>query len=241
MDSLLSSQHRRRSLRLQLLSFVALSAIPSNAGWSQVAPPPRHVAADSTATRTPTAAQVNRPRADSPNTGDEPLILSPFEVREAEDQGYLATSAQSGTRLRSELKDIAAAVTVVTKDFMNDIGARNLEDLLTYTLNTEVGGISGNFSESVSSALNGGAEMNYDGAFQNVTPGTRIRGLTTADSTREFFTTKRAPRWLHRGPRRNQPRAQRHALRPRQSFRHHQQQPHQGGPAEKQDDTPVPD
>src|SRR5262245_12627076 len=121
-------------------------------------------------------------------TTEETLMLSPFEVREDEDKGYLATSAQSGTRLRSELKDIPASISVVTKDFMNDIGARNLEDLLTYTMNTEVGGISGNFSESVSGALaNGSGEMNYDGAFQSVTPGTRVRGLTTADQTREFF------------------------------------------------------
>lgn len=120
---------------------------------------------------------------------DSTIVLSPFEVTEAADQGYLATSAQSGTRLRSELKDIAAAVSVVTKDFMQDIGARNLEDLLVYTLNTEVGGVSGNFSESVSGALASGAEMNYDGAFQNVAPGTRVRGLSSADSTRDFFST----------------------------------------------------
>jgi outer membrane receptor protein involved in Fe transport len=117
------------------------------------------------------------------------LVLSPFEVREDEDRGYLATSAQSGTRLRTELKDIAAAVSVVTKDFMNDIGARNLEDLLTYTTGTEVGGMGGNFSEAVNSALASGSEMSNAGTFENVSPGTRVRGLTSADNTRDFFTS----------------------------------------------------
>jgi hypothetical protein len=138
----------------------------------------------------PTRSEVNTtssPTSSATSASDPTVVLSPFEVREDEDKGYLATSAQSGTRLRSDLRDIAAAVSVVTKDFMNDIGARNLEDLLTYTTNTEVGGVSGNFSEAASSVLNGGAEMNYDGAFQSISPGTRVRGLTSADNTRDFF------------------------------------------------------
>ena len=115
-------------------------------------------------------ASAPRPavRSGAAGTAEPTIVLSPFEVREDEDQGYLATTAQSGTRLRSELRDIAAPISVVTKDFMQDIGARNLEDLLTYTLSTEVGGVSGNFSESVSGALASGAEMNYDGAFQKL-------------------------------------------------------------------------
>ena len=132
------------------------------------------------------AAEAAAARATTPRN-DEAIVLSPFEVREDEDKGYLATSAQSGTRLRTELKDIAAAVSVVTKDFMNDIGARNLDDLLIYTTGTEVGGIGGNFSEAVNTALASGSEMSNEGTFQNVRTGTRVRGLTSADTTRDFF------------------------------------------------------
>jgi hypothetical protein len=137
----------------------------------------------------PTAAQVARPGDPAPAPAEEAVVLSAFEVRESDDQGYLATSAQSGTRLRSDLKDIAASVSVITKDFMNDIGARNVEDLLTYTLNTEVGGVGGNFSEAISTVVSTGSEMNFDSALGNVSPGTRVRGLTSADSTRDFFIT----------------------------------------------------
>src|SRR4051812_48484641 len=128
--------NRHRSRVIPLLALAA-SFLPS-----------AHIVAQGAQTplRVPTPAEVKK--SDSNPASEETLQLSPFEVRADTDNGYLATSAQSGTRLRSELKDIAASVSVVTKDFMNDIGARNLEDLLTYTTNTEVGGISGNFSES---------------------------------------------------------------------------------------------
>ena len=78
------------------------------------------------------------------------------------------------------MKDIAAAVSVVTKDFMNDIGARNLDDLLVYTTGTEVGGIGGNFSEATNSVLASGSEMSNEGTFQNVSTGTRVRGCSHA-------------------------------------------------------------
>ena len=52
---------------------------------------------------------------------DEPIVLSPFDVNADADVGYLASTAQSGTRLRTDLKDIASSISVVTKDFMNDI------------------------------------------------------------------------------------------------------------------------
>lgn len=153
--------------------------------WAQRTPAapadesPRRVAA------VPTPVETARAAVAAP--AEEAVVLSPFEVREEVDQGYLATSAQSGTRLRTELRDVAAAVSVVTKDFMGDIGARNLEDLLTYTTGTEVGGMGGNFSEASNSALASGSEMSNEGTFQNVMPGTRVRGLTSADMTRDFF------------------------------------------------------
>lgn len=49
--------------------------------------------------------------------------LSPFEVNASNDRGYTATSSLAGGRLTSELRDTAAAVSVLTTEFMNDIGA----------------------------------------------------------------------------------------------------------------------
>ena len=117
------------------------------------------------------------------------LVLSPFEVKEDVDTGYLATSAQSGTRLRTDLKDIANAVQVITKDFMNDIGATDLEGLLVYTLGTEVAGASGNFSDAGSIVTPNGTDVDFDAAFAKASPSTRVRGLTSADNSRDFFIT----------------------------------------------------
>src|SRR5688572_28029197 len=120
---------------------------------------------------------------------EDPLVLSPFEVVSEQDTGYLATSAQSGTRLRTQLKDIASSISVVTKDFMNDIGATDLESLLVYTLGTEVGGINGNFSDAGTIVTPNGTDVDFDAAFSSATPSTRVRGLTSADNARDFFIT----------------------------------------------------
>lgn len=132
----------------------------------------------------PQAPVTTVPRAD-----DETLVLSPFEVNADADSGYLASTAQSGTRLRTDLKDIASSISVVTKDFMNDIGATDLNGLLVYTLGTEVNGVGGNFSDAGSVANPNGNEADYDGAFESAAPSTRVRGLTSADLARDFFIT----------------------------------------------------
>lgn len=124
---------------------------------------------------------------------DEPLIMSPFEVSAEQDTGYLASSVQSGTRLRSDLKDIASSISVVTKDFMDDIAATDLEGLLIYTLGTEVGGVQGNFTDAGVVDNPNGQEIDYDGAFSNSLPSTRVRGLTRADVARDFFITSAPP------------------------------------------------
>src|SRR5687767_5900410 len=140
------------------------------------------------APRTPSTAEVNRAApatSDGGVAGDPALVLSPFEVRPEEDSGYQATSTLAGTRLRSELKDLAASITVVTKDFMNDVNATDITSLLVYTLGTEVGGYGGNFSD----LGNPEAQGVFDDALGQASPGTRVRGLIGADRTRNYFLT----------------------------------------------------
>ncbi|MFM9078737.1 MAG: hypothetical protein ACKOTE_01150, partial [Opitutaceae bacterium] len=68
---------------------------------------------------------------------EAPLTLTPFVVEEAEDRGYAATSTLAGTRLRTELRDVGAAISVVTAQFLADTASTNVRDLLVYTTNTE--------------------------------------------------------------------------------------------------------
>jgi outer membrane receptor protein involved in Fe transport len=117
---------------------------------------------------------------------DDVVQLSPFEVAVDKDTGYRASGTLAGTRLRTELRDVAASISVVTKDFMQDIGANNLEDLLPYTAGTEIEGLSGNFSGS---GFNSNGFQEFNGASRRVQSETRVRGLGAADQTRDYFIT----------------------------------------------------
>ncbi len=111
---------------------------------------------------------------------DDVVILSPFEVSAESDKGYVATDSLAGTRIRTELKDIGSAVSVITKDLMNDIGATDAGSLLQYTTNTEVGGTKGTYSD-----LKGDVVENLR-APQSAQ---RVRGLAAADVTRDYFVS----------------------------------------------------
>lgn len=123
-------------------------------------------------------------KGDTKEAEDEAVVLSPFIVSAEEDAGYTARATLAGTRLRTDLRDVGSAVTVVTSKFLSDTQARSNEDLLVYTPSTEVGGQGGNF-------LGGG-----DAAVPNVigrtgvSATTRVRGLAEADSLRDFFLSR---------------------------------------------------
>ncbi len=120
---------------------------------------------------------------------DELIELDPFTVS-ADDEtvGYAVKDTLAGTRIRTEMKDIASSLVVVNKQLMTDIGATNSDTLLQYTGNTEVGGVRGNF-------LGGSYPSSSDGYGQNASllrpnNNTRVRGLDSADNTRDFFMTE---------------------------------------------------
>lgn len=116
---------------------------------------------------------------------DAPVTLTPFVVEETEDRGYAAASTLAGTRLRTDLRDVGAAISVVTAQFLADTASTNARDLLIYTTNTEAGGFEGNFS----GVSTGNGFANAEGTLQNPQNSTRVRGLAGADLTRDFFLT----------------------------------------------------
>ena len=124
-------------------------------------------------------------RQDEPAQSDDIVVLSPFEVSaEQEDGGYLAETTLAGNRLNTKLRDIGNAVTVITPQMLEDIGATNNATLLQYTTNTEVGGIQGNYA-----GVGDGAVLDESSHFGNPNNNTRVRGLSAADNTRDFFLT----------------------------------------------------
>ena len=49
----------------------------------------------------------------------------------------LAASTLAGSRLNTSLYDTPASISVMTKDFLEDVGATNVADALVYSLNAE--------------------------------------------------------------------------------------------------------
>lgn len=124
--------------------------------------------------------------ADDDVDAEEVVNLSPFVVDTAQDEGYAATQTLAGGRLNQSLKNTGAAIQVITRDFMDDIGATGIEELLQYTTSSEVAGILGNFT----GASDGGeGESSTGGARRNPDGATRVRGLAAPDRTRNFFKT----------------------------------------------------
>jgi len=131
-------------------------------------------------------ASVVQAQEESTVPGDEELEeLSPFSVTGAGDIGYQATSTLAGTRVRADLRDIGSAISIVNEEFLRDTDSTELRDVLLFTPNTEVGGISGNFSGSQGfGAGNPIPELEISQQQGGIT---RIRGLAAADLTRNYF------------------------------------------------------
>jgi len=117
---------------------------------------------------------------------EEVFELSPFTVDSSTDEGYYASQSMAGGRLSGSLKDTGAAVQVITKEFMEDLGATGVEELLQYTTSSEVAGILGNFTGS---SEGGEGETSTGGARRDPDGTSRIRGLAAPDRTRNFYVT----------------------------------------------------
>jgi hypothetical protein len=95
------------------------------------------------------------------------VVLNPFVVSTSTETGYAATNTLDGSRLNTALRDTPAAISVFTRDFLNDISATDVTTLLRYDLSTEFDFNDGN---SEGNGLQTGA-MDTGAAW-------RTRGLT---------------------------------------------------------------
>jgi outer membrane receptor protein involved in Fe transport len=118
---------------------------------------------------------------------EEAVQLSPFTVNAGRDTGYQATSTLAGTRLNTPIKDIGASISVYTKDFLNDIGATNSNDLLIYATGMDAAGPGGNFSGSTNSIT--APQIIGDAPRVNPQGSSRGRGLAAPTYTRGFFVS----------------------------------------------------
>lgn len=66
---------------------------------------------------------------------EEAVLLSPFEVRTDNDNGYTAASSLAGGRTDAPLKLTSASVSVMTAQFLDDIGSTNFRTAGEWALN----------------------------------------------------------------------------------------------------------
>ncbi|MEY2880008.1 MAG: Ferripyoverdine receptor precursor [Verrucomicrobiota bacterium] len=64
--------------------------------------------------------------------GDEVVKLSEFQVSTSADKGYRAGNSVSATRIDTPIKDLPFAISAFTSQFITDIGARDLFDVVQY-------------------------------------------------------------------------------------------------------------
>lgn len=65
----------------------------------------------------------------------EAVVLSPFEVSTARDVGYTATSALAGGRTNTPLKETPAAISVMTRELIDDLAATNFAGIAEWAVN----------------------------------------------------------------------------------------------------------
>ena len=114
------------------------------------------------------------------------MQLSPFEVREA-NNGYYAASTMSGTRLNTKIEDLASAISVVTKQQMADFAMLDINDIFNYEASTEGTGNYTDFSVDRNGMVADSIQNNPQGA-------NRIRGVGAANlALNNFATSGRVP------------------------------------------------
>ena len=119
-------------------------------------------------------AQTVTPVPVDPATGkpaappeEKAVELSPFEVRADDDTGYQAMNTTSGSRLATSLKDTAASISPFTPEFLADIAATNVAEMLNYASNAEL-----NAGDSEGSGFNNPRDFNSAGGEP-----LRVRGI----------------------------------------------------------------
>lgn len=117
------------------------------------------------------------------------MTLDPFTVT-AETEGYMVKDTLAGARVRTNLADTPSALSVINAKLMQDLAVTDAQTLLIYTNNTEVAGLGGNFSGTVSRGAGIAVSAPAEGSRLVNPAGTnRTRGLTAMDNTRNYFLT----------------------------------------------------
>jgi outer membrane receptor for monomeric catechols len=101
--------------------------------------PARLTSAVAALTAAVATAQIPPTAIDSSAPGQETVTLSPFSVTSSKDFGYTAANSLAGGRLSSPLQEMASSVSVLTREFLDDIAATDLLTASNYFPNAVPG------------------------------------------------------------------------------------------------------
>lgn len=124
-------------------------------------------------------------------TEDDVFDLSPFEVNVSENVGYYAANTLAGSRLNTRITDLAASITVVTMEQIEDTASTDLNDVFRYEANTEG---ADTYTPAVTSLrgdgvvdANAGFTSGADGVTQSHNSANRIRGIGAPGRTWGYY------------------------------------------------------
>lgn len=117
--------------------------------------------------------------------------LSPFEVDVSNDIGYYAQNTLAGSRMSTNVADLAASITVVTMQQLEDTASTDINDVFRYEANTEG---SATYTPSVQSLRNDGVvdlssgfTTGADGQSQTNAISNRVRGIGVPSSALNYY------------------------------------------------------
>lgn len=129
----------------------------------------------------------------APKPDSDVVVLSPFVVTTEKDQGYYAENTLAGSRMRTNVADLASSITVVTLQEIEDTASVDINDVFRYEANTEG---SGSYTPSVQSLRNDGVvDVNAgythggDGQPQTNAIANRVRGIGIPSSSQNYYPT----------------------------------------------------
>lgn len=114
---------------------------------------------------------------------DQPIVLSEFRVDTTKDRGYVATNATTGTRLNLPLKQIPMPIEVVTREFIDDIGAVDIKEALQYS----AGVVQDQYQASTNFMFSPSGTGQQTGALSRDSASLNIRGFNTRSFLRSGF------------------------------------------------------
>jgi outer membrane receptor protein involved in Fe transport len=138
------------------------------------------------------ADEAKNASAAQTGTEDKPLELSPFTVTTEKDTGYFAENTLAGSRLNTNIADIAASITVVTKQQMDDSASTNINDVFRYEANTEGSSTYTPYNtdgRGTNKDTIGGYTLGNDGTTITNAQSNRVRGLSAPDAALNYYPT----------------------------------------------------